>query len=365
MHLWEHVDIENQKTWTAFHPSLFRTSTHFYGSFIRDVLISEVTLELNQWITFMDELVGLQILSLEKIAIRRDTVGGPANRTQPILLCLKNVSLSDCSREIMHAIILLFQRAQRLKRLCITGCDFNEGDLCTIATMCPRLADFTLGVDEEHGSGGDAFASTLALSCPKIQSLDLIGLSLQTGLGSLIKAYGSRLKKLHLKKMSQISAADLMLIAEYCKGSTLNKLTLSRLPLLTDRVLDRILRATGASIEFLQLDSLPITDAGLAAVTRNCTNLTQLRMYDLRELQDLSFLNSKWPRLKQIILHGSPDIAEVESLDNLGAPLLERLELVGCLSVPQDSLRRMLFHFTNLSRFVYVGAHATGDFQKV
>jgi hypothetical protein len=114
---------------------------------------------------------------------------------------------------------------------------------------------------------------------------------------------------------------------------------------------------------------VPVSDRGIKAVAWNATSLKQLRMYDLQLVKDTSFLNScqstaLFPKLRHLLLHGSPGLHEETSLENVGAPMLERLELVGCYRLEEKTMKKLLGHWKGLKRFIYVGAQASSEFQR-
>ena len=369
--------MESDKSWNSFYSVITSNlASHYYGS-IRQLYLHTLSIEYGQWFSLTRNLTGLQLLSLEQVKLSPiHSSKIDFNHQLATMQCLKEMVISDCSRLILTPMILLFQRAPRIRKLSVTGSDFNEGDLCSMVSFCNNLTDITLGIEQSRQNGrdlagGDTFASALIRHCPRIQCLDLTGLlSLSdTGFVALIKAYGPRLRKLQLRKAPIISTYALSQIAILCNGSTLKKLSFGATPGLTDRVLELIMTETATSLEFLQLDSVEITDKGARAVARHGKSLRQLRMYDLKNLTDISFISDREAvpllNLRQLILHGSPDITEVHDLENLGAPQLERLELVGCYCIDEQLMRKMIRHFSQLSRFIYVGGHASPEFQKV
>jgi hypothetical protein len=181
-------------------------------------------------------------------------------------------------------------------------------------------------------------------------------------LATIIEIFGPNLKKLQLKTCSDLTENGLNRIAECRK---LKKLALSNIPRLCDRILTRIV--SHFYLEFLQLESVPVSDCGIQSIANRGSSLKQLRLYDLHLLTDISFLSEscRLPKLKHLILHGSPALSNSKGVEQFGAPLLERLELVGCVSLDEKLLKAMIIHFSKLKRFIYAGPHASNEFQKV
>jgi len=206
----------------------------------------------------------------------------------------------------------------------------------------------------------------LTRHCNKVQCISLEGLVSisDDGLVAIVRILGPKLKKFQLKTCNYLTENGLSKIAD-CRE--LKKLTLSNIPSLNDHILRIIVNRISKTLEFLQLESVPISDHGIQHIANNGTSLKQLRLYDLHLLTDISFLGKTESRglskLKQLILHGSPALSNPKGVEQFGAVLLERLELVGCISVDENLMNVMIIHFSKLKRFIYSGPHASREFQ--
>lgn len=284
--------------------------------------------------------------------------------------CLRDIRIYNSSRCILGAMILIFQTSPFIQRLSITGSDFNEGDLCCIVSFCPNLIEFNLDIPTLFKDllGGDALASCMARQCTKIQYLALEGLQNMSddGLLSIIRSLGPQLERLQLKSCSQVTEYGLARIAD-CLN--LKKLTLSHIPALNDGILIGIVTFIYKKLEFMQLESVPISNCGIQYISNVARSLKQLRLYDLDLLTDISFLSHSeshgLSNLKLLMLHGSPALSNSKDIEKFGAPLLERLELVGCVSIDEKLLNNMILNFSKLKRLIYAGPHASLEFQKV
>lgn len=285
------------------------------------------------------------------------------------MLCLKDIRIYNSSRCITGLMGLIFQRSPFIQSLTISECDFNEGDLYFMISLCPNLIEFNLDVPVpiQGVIGGDALVFSMARHCEKLQYLSLEGLESlsDNGLSGLITKFGQQLKGLQLKTCRNLTENGLDRIAE-CQS--LKKLTLSYISSLNDRILIRIVSHTSKTLEFIQLESVSISDYGIKNVSNIGKSLQELRLYDLNLLTDISFLSQDsrgLSNLKQLMLHGSPALSNSKDVYKFSAPLLERLELVGCVSLDETVLTNMVMQFSNLKRFIYAGPHASLEFQKV
>ena len=357
--------------WNQLLLTLSSRSAQYYFSCIRDLYIHHVTIEYSQFFDITKQLVSIQLLSIENmkaIAPLHDLLS--LSKNMATMIYLKEVNIYNSSRCILAPMILAFQRSPFIQKLSICGCDFNEGDLCSIVSFCHNLTEFNLDIPVQFRTliGGDVLASCIARHCSKLQSLSLEGLGniSDNGLLAILKIHSHQLKKLQLKECSLLTEQSLLKIAE-CQG--LKKLTLSNIPSLNDRILIRTVSKISITLEFLQLESVPISDIGIQIISTFGISLKQLRLYDLHLLTDISFLShddsNKLSKLKQLILHGSPALSNPKNIDKFGVPLLERLELVGCLSIDEPLLYEMITQFTKLKRIIYAGPHASLEFQKV
>jgi hypothetical protein len=369
--LWRNVNISNNSKWNQLLFTLSSKNAYHYFSFIRDIYIHDVTIEYSHFFDLTKQLVSVKLLSIENMKSIAPSKGLISlSRNMATMICLKEVNIYNSSRCILAAMILIFQRSPFIQKITISGCDFNEGDLCSVISFCPNLIEFNLEIPTEFRSliGGDVMISCLTRQCNKVQYISLEGLGLisDDGLAAIIRIFGPKLKKLQLKTCNDLTENGLCRIAE-CRE--LKKLTLSNIPSLNDHIIRMIVSRISKTLEFLQLESVPVSDQGILSIANNGISLKQLRLYDLHLLTDISFLGKTeslgLSKLKQLILHGSPALSNPKGIEQFGAVLLERLELVGCISIDEKLLNVMIIHFSKLKRFIYSGPYASPEFQKV
>jgi hypothetical protein len=369
--LWRNVNIGNNSKWQQLLSTLSSMNAYNYFSCIRDIYIHNVTIDYSHFFDLTKQLVSVKLLSIENmksIAPSRGLIS--LSKNMATMICLKEVNIYNSSRCIWTAMILIFQRSPFIQKISISGCDFNEGDLCSVVSFCPNLIEFNLEIPAEFHSliGGDVMISSLTRHCNKVQCISLEGLVSisDDGLVAIVRILGPKLKKFQLKTCNYLTENGLSKIAD-CRE--LKKLTLSNIPSLNDHILRIIVNRISKTLEFLQLESVPISDHGIQHIANNGTSLKQLRLYDLHLLTDISFLGKTESRglskLKQLILHGSPALSNPKGVEQFGAVLLERLELVGCISVDENLMNVMIIHFSKLKRFIYSGPHASREFQTV
>ncbi|KAI8918952.1 hypothetical protein BC831DRAFT_481595 [Entophlyctis helioformis] len=486
--LWSQVDIERDESLKCLVRTLaspLQTLRFFYGRFVKRLSLFNVSVLAKDWSMILNSCANLESLSLEKFFIGRSANGPrlflpdlddhsasdedsdtdsatnpPASA--PELVRFRELAVADSPSLKLKPIMRLLQRSPRTKRLSISGCNFNEEDMCSLVVLCPHLVDVSLGSHMTNGqmlsgsAGGDAFAAALATTCPDLRAADLTGIVSMTdeGFVHILEKRGARLEKLQIRRAMQISIEALAQIAHYCSAGHLRKLTLANIPHLSEDLLMGILQSPlGASLESLQLEALPISDETLAAVGQLCVRLKVLRLYDLCQVTDLHAIigggSSVLPKLRQLVLHDmlavsehtnlesqtssssvnsdSPavgerliyDISEMEkspvvetpdmttpqsampaphlppnsvplvSRDgshpdpaasprrfqqpayrpllfrcSISSPALERLQVIACPAITEETLNKLLHHWTHVRRFIYVGAGVSRSFRR-
>ena len=365
------MEVDNQLHYNLFLNAITNPLCTFdYGSQIRNLNLHNMMISTIEWVGLTQQLHATVVFNLEKIEFYGDLEFLDRKSILPTMQCLQEVVFTDCTRNVYKGLDILVKRAPRIQKLSLCGSLLNEGDLCSIISQTLQLNEITLGFDQvsstTYGIGGDAFIAALVQFCPKVKGIDFTSINLtDTGMIHLLRKFGHQLRKIQLKRMHLITRSSLSLISHYCHGPHLRKLSFCSIPMMTDDILESIISQN--QIEFLQLDSLPITDRGMMAVSNHSMHLKQLRMYDLKLLQDFSFISNKslvFPVLKQFIVHGSPELGMEFNGQSIGAPGLERLELVGCFHMNESTLSKLVFHWKELVRFIYVGANASIEFQR-
>jgi hypothetical protein len=392
----------------GFNSLLIAITRKKYGKLIRRVSLYNISyLEGLQWFEFLTMCPNLTEINVERCLI-------DASFPTSIVTEFPGVSkliISDCATCPLHPILELCKRTTGLERLAITGCNFNEENMCDLISHCPRLKEIKLGshigasLTTVGSAGGDLFAKTLASKCTELISADLTGIISMTDIGwqCLMKSCGYKLEKLVIRRAMQISLDQFILISS-CK--ILTRLTIANVPHITDEVVVEIMENIGGNLVFLQLESLSITDNSIEAVVKNCSKLVQLRLYQCEQLMSLNFIFEmcELKTLRYLILHGcrhleaeeayineelSPTLANsatlapisrIKYLSSVSPMILEptspayipansperenligngyflkHLEIVDCPLIYNNTLQFLLRHCQELKRFIFVG----------
>nr|KAJ3420331.1 hypothetical protein HK105_005805 [Polyrhizophydium stewartii] len=484
--LWRHVEIESQRSFEL----LMRTlrlgglATHQYGRSVHSISLMGVAVPPEDWAVLLRECRNVQSLHLERFCygaqgtptrlttmlmhgggagggaggagshvnvgqihapmstlapsaamsattpdapMSADAGGGIVDASK-LLAKFRELVVDDSPQLPLGPIVQLLERAPKTRRLAISGCNFNEENMCTLVYYCPCLVDISLGSHMSNGqtlsgsAGGDAFANALATTCPELRAADLTGIVSMTdeGFANLIRTRGPQLHALQVRRAMQISVDALRMIATHCAHGALKRLTLANIPHMTDELLLQILGSPLVeSLECLQLEALAVGDATIAQVARLGVRLRQLRLYDLDQLADLASVvgggRHTLPKLRQLVVHGSFRLAEetplvcvhgtlgaatgsqmaspqvverliyhISEMDpatalgtpdlvtpqsafggcSIAAPHLGRLEIVGCNALKEETLAKLLRHWVFAKRFVYVGPSVSKEFRQ-
>jgi hypothetical protein len=312
-------------------------------------------------------------------------------------------------------VLQICKKSARLEKLSIMGCNYNEDDMCEMILSTPWLREIKLGshagasLTTSGSAGGDRFAQVVSENCPNLVSADLTGIISMTddGWKQFMNACGPKLEKLCVRRAMQISLEGLQMVS-MC--SRLTKLTIANVPHLNDPILIQILDAIGPQLQFLQLESLEITNDTLEAVAKTCTQLIQLRIYSCNQLQSLNsiFYAPQLGFLRYLVLHNCRDLEadlECDYQDPSTVPVdsstlppvtkikyvspesfspitpcidatelvhepcclkvyLKHLEIVDCPLLSEDAIDLMLTHSQRLTRFVYVGETLDSNIRK-
>jgi Leucine-rich repeat (LRR) protein len=186
--LWYHVEIESAKSLEALH-SVFTavTKRNHFGSMVKGLSISQVNyIESATWKSLLDSCSKLKFLCIERCHIE-DTKDF---RLSPNYLNnLEILVVSDCPSCPIQPFLHICQRSPLLTKLAITGCNFNEENMCDMVSLIPQLKEIKLGSHHNPSmttlgsAGGDVFAKTLSERCPLLVSADLTGMLSMTETG--------------------------------------------------------------------------------------------------------------------------------------------------------------------------------------
>ena len=228
---------------------------------------------------------------------------------------LTTLILSDSPSCPLEPIITICSRSPGITRLAISGCNFNETDMCAMVSLCPNLRDIKLGshagasLTTVGSAGGDVFAKTLAEKCPLLVGADLTGIISMTEIGwtRLMTSLGPRLQKLYIRRAMQIPLESLLLV-QNC--TSLKRLTIANVPHMDDDTMVQILQGIGKKLVFLQLESIVVTDTVLYSIATDCPHLSQLRLFQCPDLEKMEILlnNSNLKNLETLIIHNCDSI---------------------------------------------------------
>lgn len=360
----------------------------------------------------LEACLNLQSLVIERCHIE-DSI--PCNMKNP-LKQFKKLVISDSATCPINPILWLCNQTE-LESLDITGCNFNESNMCDLVSSCPLLKTVRLGshvgasLTAIGSAGGDLFAETLVKNCHALKNADLTGIISMTdqGWNKFIRHFGQQLEKLSVRRAVQISSQQLELIS-ICIN--LRHLTFSNVPHLMEQNLIAVLKLIGRQLIFLQLESVPVSDLTMTTIVADCENLTQLRLYHCYQLEnlDLLFFGDNMKSLTALSLqycHGLTfnrecgcEIDSFEEIDLATLPFVPRIkdvsymspypiqlssptrqldenELKGCCNIPighleiidcegisSKGIKCIVKHLPNLKRFIFVGAALDSDFRK-
>ncbi|KAL2912400.1 hypothetical protein HK105_208103 [Polyrhizophydium stewartii] len=421
--LWRHVEIESQRSFEL----LMRTlrlgglATHQYGRSVHSISLMGVAVPPEDWAVLLRECRNVQSLHLERFCygaqgtptrlttmlmhgggagggaggagshvnvgqihapmstlapsaamsattpdapMSADAGGGIVDASK-LLAKFRELVVDDSPQLPLGPIVQLLERAPKTRRLAISGCNFNEENMCTLVYYCPCLVDISLGSHMSNGqtlsgsAGGDAFANALATTCPELRAADLTGIVSMTdeGFANLIRTRGPQLHALQVRRAMQISVDALRMIATHCAHGALKRLTLANIPHMTDELLLQILGSPLVeSLECLQLEALAVGDATIAQVARLGVRLRQLRLYDLDQLADLASVvgggRHTLPKLRQLVVHGSFRLAEETPLvcvhGTLGAA-------TGSQMASPQVVERLIYHISEMDPATALG----------
>jgi hypothetical protein len=325
----------------------------------------------------------------------------------------RKLVMSDSATCPINPILWLCKKTD-LESLDITGCNFNETNMCDLVSNCPLLKTVRLGshvgasLTAVGSAGGDLFAETLIDNCIGLKNADLTGIISMTdqGWNRFIAHFGPQLEKLSVRRAIQISSHQFEFIS-ICEN--LGSLTFSNVPHLLDQHLIAVLKSIGGQLEFLQLESVPISDLAINTIVADCENLTQLRLYHCDELEtlDVLFFGSNMKSLTALSIqycHGLSfnyecdcKIGSFGEIDSATLPFVPRirdvsymspiqplspalhfnyskilsvnipiihLEIIDCEGISNKGIFCMVKHLPNLKRFIFVGAALGSDFRK-
>ncbi|KAH6596415.1 hypothetical protein BASA50_005121 [Batrachochytrium salamandrivorans] len=361
--LWRHVFLRSQSCFESFMRTLADTkwTMHRYGRFVRSISLLSVDVHDSQWQLLIQCCTNLESIFMERVSTltfevemqalqaqgkydRSSNLGQlPCDNAVGVIdytsapLKLQTVELDGCillqrfyelvvvdsPQLLLGSIVKLLQHSPKTKRLAISGCNFNDDDMCKLVQYCPYLRDISIGSHMSNGQvlsqsiGGDAFADALVTTCPDLYAVDLTGIVSMTddGFSQFLHHHGAKLQKLQLRLAMQISVDALFLISKYCGYGCLRRLTLANIPHMTDDLLERILQnGVSETLESLQLEALRISDVAIAVVGRQCIGLKHLRLCGLAQLSNLAVILGdgchSFPKLRQLILHDVSHLTE-------------------------------------------------------
>jgi hypothetical protein len=280
-----------------------------FGRLVKTITLNNLSfIERIKWDAMLSCCPRLTSICLERCVVEKVDNPSPLLELYPQKLVSLIISDSPgCSTE---PIISICSRSRGISRLAISGCNFNENDMCAMISLCPELRDIKLGshagasLTTVGSAGGDDFAKTLAEKCPLLIGADLTGIISMTEVGwtRLMTGLGNRLQKLYIRRAMQIPLESLLLVRN-C--TSLKRLTIANVPHMDDETMIQILQGIGSKLVFLQLESLLITDQVLFSIATDCQNLNQLRLFQCSELQRLEILleKSNLKRLETLIVH--------------------------------------------------------------
>ncbi|KAL7751625.1 hypothetical protein RI367_003090 [Sorochytrium milnesiophthora] len=114
----------------------------------------------------------------------------------------------------------------------------------------------------------------------------------------------------------------------------INSVDLGQAEFLGDRVVQTIAESLGASLQFIDLETLRITDVGVLALIHHCPNIVEINLTDAFDVTDASVFEmaSKWAKsVETVKLAGNPNVTWL-SLDTL-IKSCTSLKLLDCAGV--------------------------------
>lgn len=148
--------------------------SQYFGYLIKSITLASISfIENKDWMDLLNSCAKLTSICVERCHIQEgvgDTDFDPL--TNPPLESLRMIVVSDSPNCPVQPILSLCSRARVVSKLSITGCNYNESDMCQMIAYCPYLNDIKLGshagasLTTIGSAGGDEFARTLAENCP-------------------------------------------------------------------------------------------------------------------------------------------------------------------------------------------------------
>ena len=308
--LWNHIDLKNKSALESLIET-FKDTTKLQrlGKLVKSLTFSHISfIEQERWSSLLDCCPNIEYFAVERCHLQFRNDLAISDRLLPKLQAL---IISDCSSCPVDPLLLICQKATSLSKLSVSGCNFNELQMCDMISLCPNLKDLKLGshagssLTSLGSAGGDFFAKTLAEKCPHLIGADLTGIISMTDVGwtRLMYELGPKFQKLYIRRAMQISLDSFLLVK---KCTSLTRLTIANVPHLTDEIVIEILNEIGPQLTFLQLESLPVTDSTFQALAKTCTNLIQLRVFQCRAWNNLDhiLLATNFTKLKTLVIHG-------------------------------------------------------------
>lgn len=293
---------------------------------VKGLSISQISfIEKNKWELLLQTCQFIEFIGVERCHIHNQDLEPitdiSTNKVNPVVLeKLQVFVISDCATCPLEPILFVCKTAPNITRLSVSGCNFNEAQMCLLISHCANLRDIKLGshagssMTAVGNAGGDNFARTLSEKCPNLIGADLTGIISMTDVGwtRLMQDLGPKLQKLYIRRAMQISLDSFLLV----RGCTfLKRLTIANVPHLTDDVLSSLLFSIGPQLSFLQLEALGITNASVETLSQTCVNLVQLRIFQCRNWESLDLLLefSRLTHLKTLVIHGCDQLqSEIE-----------------------------------------------------
>jgi hypothetical protein len=407
--LWRHINISKSNAFDSLISTLridgniSRLACH-----TKIITLSYVTSISQEKLLFLLENTHLLTsITFEKCYIE----SVPPNIKLPFpLKNLKHLTVSESATCPSNPILWICQQCTLLESLELTGCNFNENDMCEFISVCPNLKSIKLGshfgasMTAIGAAGGNEFARALSLNCKYLTRADLTGIISMTdqGWNIFIQAFCGQLQKLCVRRAMQISLSQLCKIS-LC--ASLQYLTIANIPHFDDSTLVHCIEHIGKQLNFLQLESIPVTDLAIQSITRICINLRQFRILQCTGLENLDYLvQNNLNLLRALVLHYCPNISTQRQYNNLetgdtalttparvidtsfmpiqhaflesstmsqpptptkeGFINLYHLEIIDCENIDQYSIDFLVRKSSLLKRFVYAGNNFSKNTQE-
>lgn len=231
---------------------------------------------------------------------------------------LKTVKIQTCNGINTDAIQVLLKKNDVIEELALTSCKKLDDSVISVVAQYLGATLKVLNLRDLYTLSNNSLVQ-LANRCPLIISLNLHGCSRisDEGLNQIIEkcqhlkeldiSYCTGLQRspasaciahlpLTLQELSLVgimSDDSALLISALTRLTALKSLRLCGVPAVTDEALDEILCSIGPTLQKLDLSGglmSPLTDSGIAAITKHCSILSFVGLSMLKQVTGTTFL---------------------------------------------------------------------------